>query len=117
MPPPEAVARRAHRLCLGLLLAGCLAMALAILLPATDHWWLGVGAFAVGLTLLHVMLWCAGVARRRGDGEDDADGGGGGGRRPPHRPDEGPGGDGLDWGEFDKLRASWEADRRTPLGV
>jgi hypothetical protein len=89
-------------------------MTLAILLPVTDHWWEGVGAFAVGLTLLHAMFWCAGVAHR---GDDDADGGGGGGRRPPREPDEGPGGGGLDWGEFDRARAAWESERRTVIGV
>jgi hypothetical protein len=116
VPPPQIVVRHSTRLCLGLLLAGCAAMAMAILLPATDHWWEGVGAFAIGLTLLHAMFWCAGVARRRGE-DDDSDGGGGGGRRPPHGPDEGPGGSGLDWGEFDRARAAWESERRTVIGV
>ena len=112
VPAPEVVVRHAGRLCLALLLAGCAAMTLAVVLPVTDHWWEGVGAFAAGLTFLHAMFWCAGVTRRRG-ADDGEGGGGGGGRRPPREPDEGPGGTGLDWVEFDRARAAWEAERRT----
>jgi len=114
--PPRAVQDHDLRVCVLLGAAGVSALAAALALALVGAFWPGIAAFGVGLVVLHLTFWCAGGVRED-PGTDDADdsGGGGGGqrRREPRRPLD-PGGSGLDWDAFDRERARWEAERRTP---
>jgi hypothetical protein len=118
--PPRALAERDIRLCVIFGAAGFLGLVAAMGLALADLFWPGVAAFALGLTALHLMFWCAGEPRKRHhEDEEDDEGGGGGGGRPPQEPPRpiDPGGVGLDWTAFDRERARWEAERRERLGV
>jgi len=119
-PLPRSPSRAARIARASLACGGATAISAAITLTYAGLW---IESVVVGCFALVIVCVCLWVSLRHSskpesdDGEDGSDGGSGTRRRPiPPAPPEpgGPPGDGVDWGEFDAVRAGWARERETP---
>jgi hypothetical protein len=111
VPPPALIRRRASAtvivlfaIAVGMLLTG-------IVVQILGHWYPGLAVGGGALGALMLMFWAAAPDPRNADEDDAEDGGGGGSPKGPPDDPEHPGGSGLDWDDFDRVRNQWSHER------
>ena len=120
-PLPKGASRAMRIARAALACGGGAAISAAITLTYAGLWVESVIVGSFALVIVCVCLW---VSLRRSsskdsdDGDDSSDGGSGTRRRPippaPPEPLGGPPTDGMDWSDFDAVRAGWARERQTP---
>ncbi len=118
-PAPRRPLRWSGALCAGLVLAAASMFVIGAALPFAGLWVEAAIVVAWAVTTVLPSMW---LARAPDEPDDDGEDDGGGPPVDPPDPepcgparDSGPEGPGIDWGEFDDLRAGWRAREPAPL--